>query len=221
MATATITASTAAAALNATTSIVSSSYSSGSTTSTTAAYPEYGDAPYVPVYTPSPSYVYFYSGYAFYIVLLFLFVILMPFAIIMSSMQRKRQENARRLALQRERARREMEISVANNSTTLDNNSVCIQADNDMTILPKGMDLPPSYDDLNISHSAKQQPGNMGASTLTIATDLGCSNSNLAAALNEPPPDYQGTVDIAAASAAGAPTATISTTMVVSVTPRI
>ncbi|KRF79187.1 uncharacterized protein [Drosophila virilis] len=124
-------------------------------------------------------------------------------------------------ATQIEQARREMEISVANNSTTLDNNSVCIQADNDMTILPKGMDLPPSYDDLNISHSAKQQPGNMGASTLTIATDLGCSNSNLAAALNEPPPDYQGTVDIAAASAAGAPTATISTTMVVSVTPRI
>lgn len=114
-----------------------------------------------------------------------------------------------------------MEISVANNSTSLDNNSVCIQADNDMTILPKGMDLPPSYDDLNISHNGKQQPGNMGASTLTIATDLGCSNSNLAAALNEPPPDYQGTVDMAAAGAPTATISTISTTTVVSVTPRI
>ncbi|XP_064541414.1 uncharacterized protein LOC135430606 isoform X3 [Drosophila montana] len=115
--------------------------------------------------------------------------------------------------------RREIEISVNSNMNNGGvDGSVCIQADNDMTILPKGMDLPPSYDDLNISNNAKQQPGNMGASTLTITTDLGCSNSNLAAALNEPPPDYQGTVDIAGEIA---PTTTISTTTVVSVTPRI
>ncbi|XP_064541413.1 uncharacterized protein LOC135430606 isoform X2 [Drosophila montana] len=122
-------------------------------------------------------------------------------------------------ATQIEQARREIEISVNSNMNNGGvDGSVCIQADNDMTILPKGMDLPPSYDDLNISNNAKQQPGNMGASTLTITTDLGCSNSNLAAALNEPPPDYQGTVDIAGEIA---PTTTISTTTVVSVTPRI
>ncbi|XP_017867398.1 PREDICTED: uncharacterized protein LOC108616597 isoform X1 [Drosophila arizonae] len=135
----------------------------------------------------------------------------------MSSAQRKRRENERRLILQRQRARREMEISVTNNNSNMGNGGVCLEVDNnDMTILPKGMDLPPSYDELNICN----KDGNLGASTLTITTDLGCSNPNLiaAAALNEPPPDYQGTIDIVEAPTTAT---TISTTTVVSVAPRI
>ncbi|KRG04147.1 uncharacterized protein LOC6578645 isoform X2 [Drosophila mojavensis] len=118
---------------------------------------------------------------------------------------------------QGEQARREMEISVTNNNTNMGNGSVCLEVDNnDMTILPKGMDLPPSYDELNICN----KDGNLGASTLTITTDLGCSNPNLiaAAALNEPPPHYQGTIDIVEAPTTAT---TISTTTVVSVAPRI
>ncbi|XP_023162740.2 uncharacterized protein LOC111593901 isoform X2 [Drosophila hydei] len=113
-------------------------------------------------------------------------------------------------------ARREMEISVNNNNTNMGNGSVCLEVDNnDMTILPKGMDLPPSYDEVNICN----KDGNLGASTLTITTDLGCSNPNLAiTALNEPPPDYQGTIETVDAPTT---TTTISTTTVVSVMPRI
>lgn len=109
-----------------------------------------------------------------------------------------------------------MEISVNNNNTNMGNGSVCLEVDNnDMTILPKGMDLPPSYDEVNICN----KDGNLGASTLTITTDLGCSNPNLAiTALNEPPPDYQGTIETVEAPTT---TTTISTTTVVSVMPRI
>ncbi|XP_062134029.1 uncharacterized protein LOC133844166 isoform X2 [Drosophila sulfurigaster albostrigata] len=107
-----------------------------------------------------------------------------------------------------EQARRQMEISIANNNTNTGggNGSVSIETENDVTILPKGMDLPPSYDELTYSTNVKQT-GSLGASTLTITTDLGCSNANLAA-FNEPPPDY-------VEPAACATTTTTTTTMVV------
>lgn len=91
-------------------------------------------------------------------------------------------------------ARRQMEISVSNNNLggSCGNNSgnVCIDTDNNMSILPKGMDLPPSYDELNYVNDFKQ-PGSLGASMLTVATDLESSNPNLVAAYNEPPPEYE------------------------------
>ncbi|XP_001986811.2 uncharacterized protein LOC6561103 isoform X2 [Drosophila grimshawi] len=149
-------------------------------------------------------------------------LLLVPMSVIM----RKRKENLRRLAMQRQRARQQMEISVTNNSTANTGNNcgngngnVCIQADNDINdirILPKGMDLPPSYDDLSINSNVKQE-GIMGASTLTIATDLECSNPNLAVAVNEPPPEY----DPRFIGSAAPQSTTVSTTTVVSVTPRI
>ncbi|XP_034475748.1 uncharacterized protein LOC117782813 isoform X2 [Drosophila innubila] len=113
-----------------------------------------------------------------------------------------------------EQARREMEISIANNNPNIGNSgggngSVSIQTENDMTILPKGMDLPPSYDELNYTNNVKP-PGSLGASMLTITTDLDCSNTNLAAALNEPPPDY------IEPTASATTTTTTTTTVVVS-----
>lgn len=88
-----------------------------------------------------------------------------------------------------------MEISVSNNNlggSCGNNNSgnVCIDTDNNMSILPKGMDLPPRYDELNYMNDVKQ-PGSLGASMLTVATDLESSNPNLVAAYNEPPPEYE------------------------------
>ncbi|TDG44399.1 hypothetical protein AWZ03_009202 [Drosophila navojoa] len=132
-------------------------------------------------------------------------------------MQRTKVESDKSAIVLLSITRREMEISVTNNNTNMGNGGVNLEVDNnDMTILPKGMDLPPSYDELNIC----SKDGNLGASTLTITTELGCSNPNLiaAAALNEPPPDYQRTIDILEAPTS---TTTISTTTVVSVAPRI
>jgi len=84
-----------------------------------------------------------------------------------------------------------------------------------MTILPKGMDLPPSYDELNYTTDMKQS-GSLGASMMTITTDLECSNPNLVAALNEPPPDY------IEPTASATTTTTTTTTVVVNGTlPRI
>ncbi|XP_017839078.1 uncharacterized protein LOC108597174 isoform X1 [Drosophila busckii] len=79
-----------------------------------------------------------------------------------------------------EQSRRQMELSVTSNATHMDNSSVAnTEANNDMSILPKGMDLPPSYDELSLKP--------VGASTLTITTNLSASNP----ALNEPPPEYE------------------------------
>ncbi|XP_034475747.1 uncharacterized protein LOC117782813 isoform X1 [Drosophila innubila] len=208
------------ASVNVTTSTVASIQLSSvyinSTTSTTLAYNDYGGSNNATIYwpDPEPDYVYFYSGYAFYIVIFVCFVVILPCAVIMNAMQRKRQENARRLVEQRQRARREMEISIANNNPNIGNSgggngSVSIQTENDMTILPKGMDLPPSYDELNYTNNVKP-PGSLGASMLTITTDLDCSNTNLAAALNEPPPDY------IEPTASATTTTTTTTTVVVS-----
>ncbi|XP_017839079.1 uncharacterized protein LOC108597174 isoform X2 [Drosophila busckii] len=134
----------------------------------------------VTIWDNEPGYVYFYSSYVCYVVLVFLFIILLPLALIASSMQRKRRDAERRLAAQRLQARRQMELSVTSNATHMDNSSVAnTEANNDMSILPKGMDLPPSYDELSLKP--------VGASTLTITTNLSASNP----ALNEPPPEYE------------------------------
>lgn len=108
-----------------------------------------------------------------------------------------------------------MEISISNNNVSSSGScgNVCIDTDNNMSILPKGMDLPPSYDELNYNNDVKQ-PGGLGASMLTIATDLESSNPNLVAAYNEPPPDYE----IGAIGGAAATTTTTTTTTTVVVT---
>lgn len=109
-----------------------------------------------------------------------------------------------------------MEISISNNNAISGDScgNVCIDTDNNMSILPKGMDLPPSYDELSYNNDVKQ-PGSVGASMLTIATDLECSNPNLVAGYNEPPPDYE----IGAIAGTASTTTTTTTTVVVTVPP--
>lgn len=112
-----------------------------------------------------------------------------------------------------------MEISVSNNNlggSCGNNNSgnACIDTDNNMSILPKGMDLPPRYDELNYVNDVKQ-PGSLGASMLTVATDLESSNPNLVAAYNEPPPEYE------LGAIAGTTTTTTTTTLVVAGPPVV
>ncbi|KAL7738677.1 hypothetical protein ACLKA6_006963 [Drosophila palustris] len=113
-----------------------------------------------------------------------------------------------------------MEISIANTNLSTGNSgggngSVSIQTENDMTILPKGMDLPPSYDELNYTNGVKPT-ASLGASMLTITTDLESSNPNLAAALNEPPPDY-----VEPTASATTTTTTTTTVVVTGALPRI
>ncbi|EDV36508.1 uncharacterized protein Dana_GF11920, isoform A [Drosophila ananassae] len=138
-------------------------------------------------------YYYWYPSYILYIVLVFMFVIAFPLAVIMSSAKRKREAAARNLAQQRLRARRQMEIQVTNNNCNGSSGSsggadpACGNGQN-ITVLPKSLDLPPSYDEAAFS-DRKQD------STLTIATCLEASNPNLAAGgTNEPPPVYEANV---------------------------
>ncbi|XP_017108490.2 uncharacterized protein [Drosophila bipectinata] len=95
--------------------------------------------------------------------------------------------------LKGENARRQMEIQVTNNNCNGSSGSsggadpACGNAQ-DITVLPKTLDLPPSYDEAAFS-DRKQD------STLTIATCLEASNPNLAAGgTNEPPPVYEANV---------------------------
>ncbi|SPP75005.1 uncharacterized protein LOC117578885 isoform X1 [Drosophila guanche] len=134
-------------------------------------------------------YVYYYPNYVMYITLVFLFVFLLPLVVIMSAMKRKREAQVRALALQRQRARREMEISVTNNNinggsaTAAGISSVSVGDQSDqITVLPKTLDLPPSYDEA--AYLEHKQGVSNAASTLTIAT-------NLEVGINEPPPVYE------------------------------
>ncbi|KAL7738679.1 hypothetical protein ACLKA6_006965 [Drosophila palustris] len=65
--------------------LLSSIYTHINNTSTTQAYYDYGGSYNASIYypDPEPDYVYFYSGYAFYIVIFICFVVIMPFAVIM------------------------------------------------------------------------------------------------------------------------------------------
>ncbi|XP_016947033.1 uncharacterized protein LOC108022555 isoform X1 [Drosophila biarmipes] len=135
-------------------------------------------------------YMFFYPSYVIYIVLVFLFVIAFPLAMILSA-KRKRELNARTLAQQRQRARRQMEINVTNNcnggSGSGGVSNVCLNTQDEISVLPKTLDLPPSYDEAAFSERKHD-------STLTIATSLEASNPNLAAGINEPPPVYEANV---------------------------
>ncbi|EDV57042.1 uncharacterized protein LOC6548366 isoform X1 [Drosophila erecta] len=133
-------------------------------------------------------FMFFYPSYVIYIVLVFLFVIAFPLAMIMSA-KRKREANARNLAQQRQRARRQMEINVTNNCNGGSGGAgnVCSNRQDEVSVLPKTLDLPPSYDEAAFSERKQD-------STLTIATNLEASNPNLAAGTNEPPPVYEANV---------------------------
>lgn len=133
-------------------------------------------------------YMLFYPSYVIYIVLVFLFVIALPLAMIMSA-KRKRETNVRNLAQQRQRARRQMEINVTNNCNGGSGGvgNVCSNSQNEVSVLPKTLDLPPSYDEAAFSERKQD-------STLTIATSLEASNPNLAVGINEPPPVYEANV---------------------------
>ncbi|XP_017061860.1 uncharacterized protein LOC108101852 isoform X1 [Drosophila ficusphila] len=133
-------------------------------------------------------YLFFYPSYIIYIILVFLFVIAFPLAMIMSA-KRKRDVTARNLAQQRLRARRQIEINVTNNRNGGSEgvSNVCANTQDEVSVLPKSMDLPPSYDEAAFSERKQD-------STLTIATSLEASNLNLAAGINEPPPIYEANV---------------------------
>ncbi|XP_017024900.1 uncharacterized protein [Drosophila kikkawai] len=87
-----------------------------------------------------------------------------------------------------ESARRQMEINVTSNCTGGGSSggvsNVCLNTQDEISVLPKTLDLPPSYDEAAFS---EQKQG----STLTIATTLEASNPNLAVGINEPPPVYE------------------------------
>ncbi|XP_034120572.1 uncharacterized protein LOC117578885 isoform X2 [Drosophila guanche] len=92
-------------------------------------------------------------------------------------------------SLKDEPARREMEISVTNNNinggsaTAAGISSVSVGDQSDqITVLPKTLDLPPSYDEA--AYLEHKQGVSNAASTLTIAT-------NLEVGINEPPPVYE------------------------------
>ncbi|XP_050744221.1 uncharacterized protein LOC108022555 isoform X2 [Drosophila biarmipes] len=88
-------------------------------------------------------------------------------------------------------ARRQMEINVTNNcnggSGSGGVSNVCLNTQDEISVLPKTLDLPPSYDEAAFSERKHD-------STLTIATSLEASNPNLAAGINEPPPVYEANV---------------------------
>ncbi|XP_043643664.1 uncharacterized protein LOC122613519 isoform X2 [Drosophila teissieri] len=88
-----------------------------------------------------------------------------------------------------EQARRQMEINVTNdcNGGSGGAGNVCSNSQDEVSVLPKTLDLPPSYDEAAFSERKQD-------STLTIATNLEASNSNLAIGTNEPPPVYEANV---------------------------
>ncbi|XP_017024897.1 uncharacterized protein [Drosophila kikkawai] len=143
-----------------------------------------------PVFLPDEGGVYYwswYSGYVLYVLLILMFIVALPLAAVMAA-KRKREAAARSLALQRQRARRQMEINVTSNCTGGGSSggvsNVCLNTQDEISVLPKTLDLPPSYDEAAFS---EQKQG----STLTIATTLEASNPNLAVGINEPPPVYE------------------------------
>ncbi|XP_052839045.1 uncharacterized protein LOC128254195 isoform X1 [Drosophila gunungcola] len=142
----------------------------------------------ITIYVDDGPYMFFYPSYVVYVVLVFFFVIAFPLAMILSA-KRKREAGARNLAQQRQRARRQMEINVSNscNGGSGGATNACMTTQDEVTVLPKTLDLPPSYDEAAFS-DRKQD------STLTIATSLAASNPNLAAGINEPPPVYEANV---------------------------
>ncbi|XP_068144873.1 uncharacterized protein [Drosophila tropicalis] len=100
-------------------------------------------------------------------------------------------------------ARRQMEINVTSNNNCsgggsgVSNMCPVIDEPNNITILPKTLDLPPSYDEAAF-YPNKDQSLSGAASTLTIltSTNVESSNPSLAAAAgvvgpNEPPPIYE------------------------------
>ncbi|XP_017061861.1 uncharacterized protein LOC108101852 isoform X2 [Drosophila ficusphila] len=93
------------------------------------------------------------------------------------------------LRLKEEQARRQIEINVTNNRNGGSEgvSNVCANTQDEVSVLPKSMDLPPSYDEAAFSERKQD-------STLTIATSLEASNLNLAAGINEPPPIYEANV---------------------------
>ncbi|XP_016972483.1 uncharacterized protein LOC108039857 isoform X2 [Drosophila rhopaloa] len=82
-----------------------------------------------------------------------------------------------------------MEINVTNNcnDSSRGATNVCVNTQDEISVLPKTLDLPPSYDEAAFS-DRKQD------STLTIATSLEASNPNLTTGINEPPPVYEANV---------------------------
>ncbi|XP_017070350.2 uncharacterized protein LOC108107359 isoform X2 [Drosophila eugracilis] len=93
------------------------------------------------------------------------------------------------LRLKEEQARRQMEINVTTNCNGGSDGvgNVCMNTQEEFSVLPKTLDLPPSYDEAAFSERKQD-------STLTIATSLEASSSNLAAGINEPPPVYEANV---------------------------
>nr|XP_016928965.1 uncharacterized protein LOC108009268 isoform X2 [Drosophila suzukii] len=91
--------------------------------------------------------------------------------------------------LKEEPARRQMEINVTNNCNGGSGgvSNVCLNTQDEISVLPKTLDLPPSYDEAAFSERKQD-------STLTIATSLEASNPNLATGINEPPPVYEANV---------------------------
>jgi len=79
-----------------------------------------------------------------------------------------------------------MEINVTNNCNGGSGgvSNVCLNTQDEISVLPKTLDLPPSYDEAAFSERKQD-------STLTIATSLEASNPNLATGINEPPPVYE------------------------------
>ncbi|XP_030377739.1 uncharacterized protein LOC115626483 isoform X2 [Scaptodrosophila lebanonensis] len=106
--------------------------------------------------------------------------------------------------LEAEQARRQMEITISNNNNVNGPPGVGngVVMSNEHTV-SKNLDLPPTYDEVALNSDSKQfNPAlcNDG-STLTIATNLECSNPNLTEGYGEPP--------------AYVPPSTMSTTVVV------
>ncbi|XP_017070349.2 uncharacterized protein LOC108107359 isoform X1 [Drosophila eugracilis] len=177
--------------LSDTTTSVASTLSTLSTTESTTSV-AYSSTTTIPNFNNDMGYdtpfVFFYPSYVIYIVLVFFFVIAFPLAMIVSA-KRKRDVTSRNLAQQRQRARRQMEINVTTNCNGGSDGvgNVCMNTQEEFSVLPKTLDLPPSYDEAAFSERKQD-------STLTIATSLEASSSNLAAGINEPPPVYEANV---------------------------
>ncbi|XP_016972482.1 uncharacterized protein LOC108039857 isoform X1 [Drosophila rhopaloa] len=174
--------------LSTTTEVLNSTLTTEGTTSTSK-YPTYITVgPQVDPYINNGPYMFFYPSYVVYVVLVFFFVISFPLAMIVSA-KRKQNTTTRNLAQQRQRARRQMEINVTNNcnDSSRGATNVCVNTQDEISVLPKTLDLPPSYDEAAFS-DRKQD------STLTIATSLEASNPNLTTGINEPPPVYEANV---------------------------
>ncbi|XP_020799511.1 uncharacterized protein LOC110177229 isoform X1 [Drosophila serrata] len=175
---------------------------------TTTSYPSI-------IYVPDDGGDYYwswYSGYVLYVLLILMFMVALPMAAVLGA-KRKREAAARSLALQRQRARRQMEINVTSNCNGGGSSggvtNVCVNTQDELSVLPKTLDLPPSYDEAAFS---EQKQG----STLTIATSLEASNPNLAVAINEPPPVYEANM-----AASTTTTTTTTTTFMVNGQPPV